>query len=89
LRSCSIKISGHFCQAFYFINFDAVKNLMIIMGRTFHFSRHFSVLFITLAFLLVFSSCIFGRKGRKCDCPTWSYEIPASEEPPLDDAARV
>jgi hypothetical protein len=39
--------------------------------------------------LLVFSSCIFGRKGRKCDCPTWSYEIPASEEPATADAARV
>jgi hypothetical protein len=62
---------------------------MIIMGRPYHFSGHFSVLILTLAFLLVFSSCIFGRKGRKCDCPTWSYEIPASEEPSLDDAARV
>jgi hypothetical protein len=54
---------------------------MIIMGRTFHLTPGILVLFITLAFLLVFSSCIFGRKGRKCDCPTWSYEIPASEDP--------
>lgn len=62
---------------------------MIIMGRLYHFSGYFSVLILTLAFLLVFSSCIMGRKGRKCDCPTWSYEIPASEETSSDDAARV
>lgn len=47
------------------------------------------VLIIFLASLLVFSSCIFGRKGRKCDCPTWSYELPTGEEPAPGDAARV
>gem|GEM_PF-5220115 len=59
------------------------------MGRMHHVLRHYPVLILSLAFLLVFSSCIFGRKGRKCDCPTWSYEIPASEEPATADAARV
>lgn len=51
--------------------------------------RFSPVLIIFLASLLVFSSCIFGRKSRKCDCPTWSYEVPNGEEPALEDAARV
>ncbi|MDX9942810.1 MAG: hypothetical protein RBS53_11375 [Bacteroidales bacterium] len=54
------------------------------------FSTHLVLLLIIcLASLLVFSSCIFGRKGRKCDCPTWSYEVPTGEEPAPIDAARV
>ena len=47
------------------------------------------VLIVFLASLLVFSSCIFGRKSRKCDCPTWSYELPTGEEPAPGDAASV
>ncbi|MEE4178570.1 MAG: hypothetical protein V2I46_13775 [Bacteroides sp.] len=47
------------------------------------------VLVIFFASLLVFSSCIFGRKSRKCDCPTWSYELPTGEEPAPGDAASV
>jgi len=59
------------------------------MGRMHPLLRHLFVLILFLAILLAFSSCIFGRKGRKCDCPTWSYEMPASEEHANDHAACV
>lgn len=53
------------------------------------FSRRFRLLIFMLVCLMVFSSCIFGRKGRKCNCPTWSYEVITSEEPAAQDAPCV
>ncbi len=51
--------------------------------------RPIGLLVFMLAFLLVFSSCIFGRKGRNCNCPTWGYEIKSTQEAPASNANGV
>lgn len=50
------------------------------------FSKPISLLVFILACLFLFNSCIFGRMGRNCNCPTWGYEIKSTQEVTAPDA---